>query len=463
MKLKLDDRPFRTVAPPVTPDGRHHAVSFWHETVAISPGAPLAQDLQCDLAIVGGGYTGLSCAYYLKKYRPDWRVVVLERAVVGHGASGRNGGFAMPLLGWDLFAAARQLGEAVAGDAYRMMYDAVAHLKQLVADESIDCDLEATGYLLINTCTAREKRARKELATAHRLGFDHAWLEGADLEAHIRCEQFRSAVFDPHPCIINPAKLARGMKSVVERMGVEIYEQTPLTALRDGRPVQLDTAQARVTADRVVLAVNGYGPTLGFKKSQILPVHTYIVMTEPLSDAQLDSIGWREKRASLETARNFIHYFRLTADNRILFGGEDAELFYGGRLHDTHTRSFDGLKARFRAYFPALRDVQFTHAWGGVLAVTLDMFPTFGVGGDHQTIYHAAGYSGHGVSLSNYAGAILAPQILKDAGVGNAPEGPRLPFFYNRDPFSLPPDPLRYAGMRLYRQALRLQDWVEGA
>lgn len=463
MHLKLDPRPYAALKPSVSPEGRHQAVSFWHETVPIVPGTPLREKIACDVAIVGGGFTGLSTAIYLKQYCPAWEVVVLERAVCAHGASGRNGGFAMPLLGWDLQYAADTLGVQRAATAYRFMYDAVEHLKTMVQTHGIDCDLESTGYILLNTCKRREARARRELATAHAMGFEHTWLEGSALEEHIRCAQFRSGVFDPHPCIINPAKLARGLKEAAERLGVKVYEQTALEELVDDSPVRLRTPEGQVEARQVVLAVNGYGASLGFMKSRILPVHTYIVLTEPLSDAQLDAIGWAKKRASLETARNLIHYFRLTADNRILFGGEDAELFYGGAYHDTHERCFRDLERAFRRFFPSLAGVQVTHRWGGVLGVTMDMFPTFGVGGERRNIYHAAGYSGHGVSLANYAGRVLAPHILADAGVRDVPDEPIQPFFWGRDPMWLPPDPLRYAGMRVYRQALRLQDRIEGA
>ncbi len=447
----------------VEKSGAYRPASFWQETVDISPGEPLAKDVNCDVAIVGGGFTGLSVAYHLKRAKPDLEVVILERAVVGHGASGRNGGFAMPLLGWDLLYAVEKLGDQKARAAYGLMYDAVAHLKRLVAEEGIDCDLESTGYLLLNTCAAREARARRELEASHRLGFDHEWLEGDALETHIRSDHFCSGVFDPHPCILNPAKLARGMKALVEGLGVRIYEQTPLESLLDGETARLRTPSGEIRAKQVVLALNGYGASLGFLEARVLPVHTYIVLTEPLEDAQLDAIGWGAKRTSLETARNYIHYFRLTADNRILFGGEDAQIYYGDTYRDEDSGIFDALKARLRSYFPALKDVQFTHAWGGVLGVSLDMFPTFGVGGAHNTIYHAGAYAGHGVSLSNYAGAILAPAILKAAGISDVSEGPPLPFFYNRKPMWLAPDPLRYAGMQVYRRALFAQDRWQGA
>ncbi|MBI2422919.1 MAG: FAD-dependent oxidoreductase [Candidatus Hydrogenedentes bacterium] len=465
MELQRNHQPFATVAPAINAQGGHHRVSFWHETVDIRPGAALQGEQRAQVAIVGGGFTGLSIAYYLKRYAPELDVVLLEQGVVGHGASGRNGGFAMPLVGWDLLYVVQKLGDAQAHMAYSMMYRAVAHVKTLAQRHAIDCDLETTGYLMINTCAAREARARQEYEAAQRLGFDHAWLDARALQEHIRSEGFLSGIYDPHPCILNPAKFARGMKTVVESMGVRVYEQTPVERLHDGKPIAITTPEGVVRAEQVVMAVNGYGESLGFKKNRVLPVHTYIVMTEPLSGRELEEIGWGAKRTSLETARHFIHYFRLTADNRILFGGEDAQIYAGGALLDSDAGIQESLKERFREYFPALKHVKFTHGWGGVLGVGLDMFPAYGTGGDHGTIYHACAYAGHGVSLSNYAGAIMAPPILDKAGIalpGDAIDEAK-PFFYNREPQWLPGDPLRYWGMQAYRGALRLHDWWQGA
>ncbi len=461
MTLQLDESAFRTANPPFDAEGRYRPVSFWHETADMTPGQPLEGDTTCDIAVVGGGFTGLSVAHALKRLAPERDVVVLERAVAGHGASGRNGGFAMPLLGWDLLYTARKLGEAAAGAVYRVMYEAVAHVKGFTEEYGIDCDLEATGYVLLNTCAGRERRAREEFELAHRLGFDHVWLDKRELQAYIRGNAFRSGVFDPHPCVLNPAKLSRSLKRAAENIGVRVFEQTPLLALTEGPRIALRTPKGGVRAGRVVLAVNGYGGSLGFMPARILPVHTYIVLTEPLTDAQLGGIGWGAKRASLETARNFIHYFRLTADNRIAFGGEDAQLYWKGRYFDGDKRVFEALKARFRAYFPSLAGVRFTHEWGGVLGVTLDMFPSFGVRGAHGNIYYAGGYSGHGVALANYAGVLLAPHILADIGGGRADTAP--PPFWNRLPPYLFQQPLRYAGMQVYRAALRAQDVVQRA
>ncbi|MFA6241058.1 MAG: FAD-dependent oxidoreductase, partial [Candidatus Hydrogenedentales bacterium] len=406
MHLKLNPDPFRGTPDAVSASGSYHPVSFWQETITVKPLPDLQGDIQCDVAVVGGGFTGLSVACELKKSAPTLNVALIERSVVGHGASGRNGGFAMPLIGWDLTDAARQLGEQKAAEAYRLMYRAVTHFKNTIHRHGIACDLEETGYLLLATCAARLKHVKHEAELGKKLGFDIEFLEGAPLRDHIASKVFVGGAFDPHPAIVNPAKLARGLLDVAVGLGVQVFEQTPLTELTDGDPIVLRTPKGSIKAKQAVLAVNGYGASLGFMQSRVQPVHTYIVLTEPLTDNDLSAIGWAEKRTSLETARNFIHYFRLTADNRILFGGEDAWLFYKGAYFDSHPPTFARLEARFREYFPELKHVKISHRWGGVLGVTMDMFPSFGVGGVKNTIYHACGYSGHGVALSNYAGVI---------------------------------------------------------
>lgn len=462
MHLRSNEKPFRYLRPAIACNGKYLPTSYWQETVSLDPGPPLTTSIDCDIAVVGGGFTGLSTAHELKRRDPSLEVVLLERTSVGHGASGRNGGFAMPLIGWDLVDAVHKLGKEVASDAYRLMYDAVAHLKDFVRESHLDCDLEETGYLLLATCRSKERRMKRELALAHEFGFKHEWIDKAALYHYIRSDSFLAGLYDPKPAIINPAKLAVSWKRLITALGVKVYEQTPLVELVDGEPAALRTPRGTVRAKKVVLGLNGYGASLGFMPARILPVHTFIVLTEPISDIELEKLGWAGRRVSLETARNFIHYFRLTADNRILFGGEDAALYFGGSYRDGDERQFARLEARFREYFPSLKHRKITHRWGGVLGVTLDMFPTFGVGGKGNNIFHAAGYSGHGVALSNFAGKVLAPLILQPCDeIPRHKQTP--PFFLHRKPFPVPPEPTRYLGLQAYRALLRLGDYWHGA
>jgi len=242
---------------------------------------------------------------------------------------------------------------------------------------------------------------------------------------------------------------------------VRVFERSPLERLDDGDPAIVRTPSGTVRARTAVIALNAYGAALGFMPRRILPVHTYIVLTEPIADGDLEEIGWGARRTSLETARNFIHYFRLTADNRILFGGDDAKLYWRGGLRDIDRTCFEGLEHAFRSFFPSLEHVRFTHRWGGPVAVTLDMFPAFGASGARRNLFYAAGYSGHGVSLANYAGRIMAPHVLAKLGHYAAPVHAPLPF--GRQPPYVGPNPVRYLGMQAYRLALHAQDRIQRA
>ncbi len=459
LALTLDPRPYANVGTAATGDG-YRPASYWHETVNLTPGAPLEGATKADVVIVGGGFSGLSTACALKRARSDLDVVLLEREVVGHGASGRNGGFAMPLLGWDLTYTVNSLGAAKAREAYRLMYDAIAALEARVMDDRIECDLERTGYLLLAT-KGRARHTREEVEIGRELGFDLRWLEGASLREHLDSAAFAGGLFDPNTAILNPAKLARGLLGVARRLGVRVYERTPVTAFRDGATLNVETPTGSVAARSGVLTVNGYGASLGFFEQRVLPMHTYIVLTEPLDEAKLREIGWNA-RTSLETARNFIHYFRLTADNRILFGGEDAKLYWGGRYRDADPAVFGRLERALVGLFPALAGTRITHRWGGVLGVTFDMFPSMGATGTDENVFYATGYSGHGVALSNHAGALLAPRILERLGVRTHDPAPT-PFFYGRRPRSMLGPWVRYLGAQAYRIALRAQDRWEGA
>lgn len=462
VSLALDDGPYSTASSGVTPTGDFDPVGYWHETVDVTPGEPLSSAHECDVVVIGGGYTGLSTAYELVQRAPDLDVLVLERSVVGFGASGRNGGFAMPLLGWDLVHLASKLGSERACEAASFMYDAVESLRELIDDEDLECEKEDAGYLLVNTSEKREAHTRNDHELAQSCGFEREWLEGAALDEHVRSPAFRSGTYDPAPFVVNPAKLARERKRHAEGAGVRVAERTPVVAIEESDTgVEVTTQAGSVSARRAVLAVNGYGEALGFRTNRFIPVHTFITMTEPLTEAQLASVGWAAERTSLETARNFIHYFRLTADNRILFGGEDIQLYYGGRFQDRDRAIGGALRERFREFFPPLADVMFTHEWGGVLSVTLDMFPSMGEASETGRVLYAGGYSGHGVALGNYAGTVLAPRVLE--GMGQSVESGPEPFFLNRTPPWIPPEPLRYIGLQVYRRWLTAQDRWQGA
>ena len=427
--------------------------SFWLEGGEYEPGEPLQGERTADVAILGGGFTGLSAAYFLKLAQPSLEIALCEKEVVGYGASGRNGGFVMPLLGWNIPDVHRQLGQERTRAAYEFMYDAVDHVDRMVSEHQMACDYERTGYLMLAMNRARLGHLEREVALAHGMGFDwYRMLSREELAEHITSPAFIGGFFDPRCAIFNPALFAREMRRVVKAMGVTVYERSPVVAIEEGPRITLRTEAGSLVAPKLVLGTNAYSRDLGFFKSRVMPVFTYIVLTEPLTDSQIEAIGWR-KRASLETARNLIHYLRLTADNRIAIGGEDALYFIGSRHKDRYERVFRRLRERLVGLFPPLEGINFTHAWGGPIGFTLDFFPTMGVSGRSRNIFHSVGYCGHGVSIANYAGSVLCDLVLER-------KTPRTElFFVNRKPFPLPPDPLRWLFAHGYRRTLQLQDW----
>ncbi len=461
-RFVLDERPFRSVDHGIVKEGLYQPVSFWHDTLKIRPSVPLEGEISCDVAVVGGGFTGLSVARELKKAEPSLDVVVLERIIIGHGASGRNCGFAIPGTAMDLSYTVAKFGEVGCKEAYELTYRAMDHLRDTIKGAGIECDMEETGFLLLAACRARERRLREHTELAQRFGFGVEWIDEDHLDDFIRSDSFCGGVYDSRTFSMNPVKLARGLMRDAVAKGVRIFEQTPVIELREGTPLTIRTPGGSVRAKCGVLCLNGYGGALGFQRRSILPINVYTVLTEPLSDEEVEGIGWAKRRASLEVSRNFIHVFRLTADNRILFSGEDGVLNYRGRYEDTNGAITETLKRRFKSYFPSLAHKAFTHQWGGLVGASLDMFPTFGRKPGMDNLFHAAGYGGTGVSLSNYAGVLLTPHLLKELGL---PPNRALeePFFFNKQPFQFPAELFAYVGMQAYIMSLKIQDLWQGA
>ena len=413
--------------------------SYWMTTREYVPGAPLQDDIEVDVAVVGGGFTGLSSAYHIKKAEPNLRVVLLESDVIGFGASGRNAGFSMTLFGMTLGLTARRFGKKKAKEAHHYMERAVDYLRDLVAELKIDCDYEHPGFLRVATSEKYKKRILKEMELVHKLGLEGIeWLGKEQTQEQVRSPLYLGAWWEPRCGLLNPAKLSWGWADVIKSLGVEIFENTPVAEIvRANGKVRLETPNGRVRADKVVMATNAWSHLFkGLKRKQV-PAWTYIVMTEPLKDEHLNEIGW-QNRQGIEDARNLVHYYRLTDDNRIVMGGRDVSMAYGKDMDkDLNTEIFAGLKDDVRELFPALEDVRFTHEWGGPVSVPLDMAPAIGYAGDKNVVY-SLGAVGHGVSMTHLNGLTVADLILeRKTDLTDM-------FFVNRRTIPWPPEPLRY-------------------
>ena len=427
--------------------------SYWMTTREYAPGDPLEGDIDVDVAIVGGGFTGLSSAYHIKKAEPNLKVALLESEVIGFGASGRNGGFNMTLFGLTLSITALRFGKQKAREAHHYMERAVDYLRDLVAELRIDCDYEHPGFLRVATSEKYKKRILHEAELACKLGLEGIeWLDEAQTREQVQSPIYLGAWWEPRCGILNPAKLSWGWADVIRPMGVEVYENSPVAEIaRENGKVRLDTPDGIVRADKVVMATNAWSHFFKELRRKQVPVWTHIVMTEPLTEKHFEEIGW-QNRQGIEDARNLVHYYRLTADNRLVMGGRDVSLGYGEDMEqDLNPVTFEGLKDDVREIFPALKEIQFTHEWGGPVSVPLDMAPAIGFAGDKNVVY-SLGTVGHGVSMTQLNGRTIADLILeRKSDLTDV-------FFVNRRTIPWPPEPLRNLAIKAIRGYMHWED-----
>jgi gamma-glutamylputrescine oxidase len=426
--------------------------SFWMDSAGMA-GAPLSLPLRglqrADVAIVGGGFAGMSTAYHLARRFPQRRIVLLEGARCGYGASGRNGGFAdpgTPGLEW-VYA-------SFGPEAGRAYYDAtLLGLEQIRAfgrEHGVDCDFEPNGSLELATEAAQMEELARTHARSQRMGLPTELLDATAVRKAIRSERFVGALRLPGPAILNPAKLALGMRRILESLGVVISERSKVLRIDPGTKVRITTEYAEVEAPQAVVTVNGYAPRLGLFGDRLLPLCNYVCATEPLSAAQRSSLGWAG-REGLSDARVQFMYLRLTRDDRIVFGGESAPYFYGGSPSTgVYRPSIERLQRSLLETFPQLEGIRFTHTWGGTMGFTRDFVPSIGPLEGAPNVFYACGFNGEGVVMTQLAGRILAHLVAGDRNRLTS-----LPIVGKRMPY-LGPEPLRSIAVRLYERWL---DW----
>ncbi|MCC0576767.1 MULTISPECIES: NAD(P)/FAD-dependent oxidoreductase [Streptomyces] len=431
-------------------------VPFWLDDPERPDALPaLTGDEHTDLLVVGGGYSGLWTALIAKERDPDRDVVLIEGHEVGWAASGRNGGFCAASLTHGLANGVERWPDEIAKleELGERNLDAI---EAAVARYGIDCEFERTGEIDVATEPHQLQELREWHEEIVKLGITGVdFLDRDALRAEVDSPTFLGGLWDRRGvAMLHPAKLAWGLKRACRELGVRIYEHTRgLELARSGEGMAVRTPYGRVFARRVALGTNIFPSLVKRVRPYTVPVYDYALMTEPLTPAQLESIGWKGRQGLGDSANQF-HYFRLSADNRILWGGYDAIYPYGGKLNadlDQRPETFLKLAEQFFTCFPQLSGVRFSHAWGGAID-TCSRFTAF-FGTAHQgRVAYAAGYTGLGVGSTRFGA-----DVMLDLLSGEETERTRLEMVRSK-PMPFPPEPLAWAGIEITRRSLAHAD-----
>lgn len=422
---------------------------FWTEDAPAHVRPRLRGDVSCDLAVVGGGYTGLWTALLAKREDPDARVVLLEGKRIGWAASGRNGGFCeASLTHGDENGRTRWPDEF--DELQRLGMRNLDEIEQAVAEYGLEAEFERNGALDVATEPHQAEWLREAA------GPDAAFLDREAVRALVHSPTYEAGLLRTRDsALVHPAKLARALADACEEAGVEIFEHSPVESIGDG--TVLETTGGTLRSQRTALATNVFPSLLRRNRLATVPVYDYVLMTEPLTAEQRASLGW-EGRQGIGDSANQFHYYRLTADDRILFGGYDAIYHYGGRVrpeYEDRPETFQRLAGHFFTTFPQLEGLTFTHRWAGAID-TCSRFCAFFGSARHGRVAYAAGYTGLGVAATHFGA-----KVMLDLLAGRRTERTELEMVRTR-PLPFPPEPAAALGITLTRWSLDQADHRAG-
>jgi glycine/D-amino acid oxidase-like deaminating enzyme len=380
--------------------------NFWFKAAGLENeklNEPLRGKHKADVVIIGGGYTGLSSAYNLSRRFPEKKIVLLEGACCGYGASGRNGGF---LEVTSLIDHDRKDNPDAFQQSMEVSFYGQKQIKELFSEHGLDCDYQQTGRLEVGFDEKHTRYLEDRYEHFKEIGLEPTLLQGKELEAEVNSPRCILGVKHAHGGFINPAKLARGLKPIVESLGVEVRERTPVLRVTFGKTHRIETELGETEAPDVVIGTNAYSHKIGIFKNRVFPICAYVIATEPLSKSQWESIGWQNRQGLGDVRPNF-NYMVPTKDGRIVIGGSAYAVHPNDGLPTGNNKSIARkIEEDLFETFPQLEGLGIDHAWGGPIGHSIDFVPSVGVMGEHGNIYYGVGYN-EGVPEANTAGRMI--------------------------------------------------------
>jgi len=429
--------------------------SLWHDQ-DIRPEvlAPLAENITCELLIVGGGFTGLWAALQAKERQADADIVLIEKTFVGDGASGRNGGF----LNSSLAHGETNTDHHFPGEAdklHQLGQKNMAELLETLERYNIDARYEQVGETEVATNPGSVEAMRKDYEAEKSAGDDVAWFDQKEMQAQVNSPTYLAGLWrkDGQDGIIDPARVCWGLKRVLLELGVRIFENTPLNTCK---PLGSDKMNSiclayTITSDKVLMATNAYRNPLTAVSRTTIPVWDYQLATEPLNEEQLAAIGWHKTRHAIGNHANMFHYYRMTKDNRITWGGGGAVRYYFNKGTDNSCADiparFEQLSKEFFETFPQLTGLKFSHRWSGIIATSTRFCMVPGVTLNGRVAW-AVGYTGLGVGATRF-GARIGIELL-----GYQPSDILKMQFVTKKPMPWAPEPFRWFGVKFTQNAL---------
>jgi glycine/D-amino acid oxidase-like deaminating enzyme len=432
---------------------------YWLAQREPRPAVRLEGAHEADVAIVGAGLTGLWTALFIKELDASLSIVVVEQGIAAYGGSGRNAGILAEPIDHGHAAAIAHFGEAEARALARIGEANIADMLAFFTARGIECHYEPTGRLMVALTPGQVSATRETVEAARRVGATtYRLLDRDEVRANLNSPLYLGGVEVTAGGILDPVRLVDGLRREAERVGVLVYERSPVTRVAQlGAGVRVLTAAGHVTAQRAVLATSAYTHhLLPGVLHRFIPLYDYVLVSEPLTPVQREAIGWR-RRQSVTDYRTFFNYYRLTRDDRILWGTSEAVYYRGNQVDPSCDHSpgqYAALRASFRRHFPALADLEFPWSWGGAICSTTRLTPFFGRALGGRVLY-GLGYTGHGLGTTRLAGRILAHMTL------DRPSELLSLSLVRKRPIPFPPEPLRSWAVDRVTRSIRKVDQGE--